>query len=182
MARNERKSTEQGKLNVFTGVEWLCRDVIKEVANSAVDISDWSKVAEEWEEWKEDDERGQISKRSEREEKFLWRMLDEADKVLKKEERKEKAKKVKKIQKAREKMASGKSQPSILDKLKKGVLEEKGTREVLGSDKEYFSGESSRGGGWYDGGDLISYNIEKKFFYKTSFDYQYAKLHSWEET
>ena len=82
LARSERKTTGQGKMTVFTGVEWLCRDVLKEVANSAVDNSDWAKVAEGWEEWIEDDE---IGKSSEREEKFLWGMMDEADKVLDKD-------------------------------------------------------------------------------------------------
>ena len=108
----------------------MWREVLKEVANSAVDISDYSKVAVGWEEWTEDDERGQLSKRSEREGKFLWRKLDEADKIQ--EERREKVKKIKKIQKAGERIGAGKSQPSILDKLRRGVCEEKDNREVLG--------------------------------------------------
>ena len=37
MARSEKKTTGQGKMTLFTGVEWLFRDVVKEVDNSAVD-------------------------------------------------------------------------------------------------------------------------------------------------
>ena len=44
-------ATGQAKLKVFSGLEWLSREVLKEVANSAVDIAEMLEEAKEWEEW-----------------------------------------------------------------------------------------------------------------------------------
>ena len=52
-------------------------------------------------------------------------------------------KKTKKVQKVRERMIAGKSQPSIMDKLRRKGRDE-ATREVLVGVKEYLSGESSQ--------------------------------------
>ena len=63
----------QAKLKVFTGLEWLSREVLKEVANKAVEISEMLEEAKERKEW-EVEEDAQVSRRSEEEERYLWSM------------------------------------------------------------------------------------------------------------
>ena len=41
----------QAKMRVFLGVEWLARDIRKDVANTAVYVTNRMESAEEWEEW-----------------------------------------------------------------------------------------------------------------------------------
>ena len=109
----------QAKLKV-SGLEWLCREVLKEVANSAVVIADMLEGAKEWEEW-EGEEDAHVSRRSEEEEKYLWSMLKYIDKEVAREEKGSKAMKTKEVAKARKRMGVGKEQPSITDRFKAGV-------------------------------------------------------------
>ena len=101
----------------FSGLEWLSREILKEVANSAVDIAEMLEDAKKWEEW-EGKEDAQTPRRSEEEEKCLWYMLKEVDKKVAREEKRAKAKKTKEVAKARKRMGVGKEQPSISDRFK----------------------------------------------------------------
>ena len=105
----------QAKLRIFSGLEWLSREVLKEVANKAVERSEMLEEAKEWEEW-EGEEDAKVPRRSEEEERYLWSMLKEVDKEIAREEKRFKAKKTKEVAKARKRM--GKEQPSITDRFK----------------------------------------------------------------
>ena len=84
----------QAKLKVFSGLEWLSREVLKDVANKAVELSEMMKDAKEWEDW-DGEEATLVPRRSEEEEKYLWSMLKEVDKEVAREEKRAKAKKSK---------------------------------------------------------------------------------------
>ena len=107
----------QAKLKVFSGLEWLSREILKEVANNAVDIAEMLEEAKKWEEW-EGKEDAQMPRRSEEEENYLWYMLKEVDKEVAREEKRSKAKKSREVAKARKRMGVGKEQPSISDRFK----------------------------------------------------------------
>ena len=69
----------------------MCRELLKEAANSAVAMGELLLGVAEWEEW-QGEERPTWTRRSEREEMYLWAMLRVMDKESAGEERKMKAK------------------------------------------------------------------------------------------
>ena len=107
----------QTKIKVYSGLAWLCREIVKEVANTAATLAELAEGVAEWEEWQEEEEH-QVSKRSEKEERYLWQRLNEIDKELAREEKRLKAKKARAVANARKKMGVGKEQPSILDSIR----------------------------------------------------------------
>ena len=102
----------QSTIKVVTGLEWMMREVLKGVANLAVDVSEATGVAADWEEWTD---QVPSRKRSDKEEKFLHRMLLELDK----EARRGEVMNEKRVARARRKMGVGSSQPSITSQLKR---------------------------------------------------------------
>ena len=115
-------TTVQTRVKVYTGVEWMVRELIKECAHIAVEIASLTEGVATWEEWgAEQTETGvaPVRKRSDREEKFLWSMLVCLDKEAAKEQRKADMKKLRKVNQARKRMGAGKHQPSIIEQLKR---------------------------------------------------------------
>jgi hypothetical protein len=41
----------QATIKVYTGVEWMMRELIRECTNKAVELVDLTEGAEQWEEW-----------------------------------------------------------------------------------------------------------------------------------
>ena len=41
----------QSRMKVFTGLEWMVREIIKEVAHAVIDMSTLTEGADQWEEW-----------------------------------------------------------------------------------------------------------------------------------
>ena len=111
----------QTELKVFTGVEWMTREILKECSHRAVEWSELVGGLETWEDWNELDgvEDPQKYTRTEKEEKYLWARLEELDKEMHKSELRQQAKKQRVITKARKKMGAGKRQPSIHQMIEK---------------------------------------------------------------
>jgi hypothetical protein len=101
----EGRNNTQTKIKPISGVEWMCREILKELANSAVSLADMSVGVAEWEEW-QGEEVHHFPKRTEREEKYLWAMLRITDKDLAREEKKIQAKKDRVVANARKKDGS----------------------------------------------------------------------------
>ena len=106
---------KQGKIITYSGLEWLCRQVLKEVADRAVELSGYMAGVELWEEWEEEVLDQPSSSRSVKEERRLWRALDECDREEAKEVARVAKKVVKKVNQARSRMGAGKNQPGIAD-------------------------------------------------------------------
>ena len=110
----------QSELRVYSGVEWVVRELVKECSHRAVEQVELMEGVEQWEEWeyisnpnpRTEDPHGK-PRRTDKEESYLWAMLKEIDKELSKHEKKEQAKKLRGVAKARKKMGADKSQPSI---------------------------------------------------------------------
>jgi hypothetical protein len=104
----------QSKLKPVTGVEWFCRQILREVTGTVVEIGLDREGVAEWEEWEEEPIHRQWSSKEER---SLWKILEELDKAdhraAKLKEKKEKAK----VVRARIKMGAGSKQPSIMELL-----------------------------------------------------------------
>ena len=80
-----------GTIITFSGLEVLCRQVLKGVADRAVELSDFMAGVKLWEEWEEEVIDQPSSTRSEKEERRLWIMLEESGREQAKElERKSK--------------------------------------------------------------------------------------------
>ena len=109
----------QMTVKTVSGVEWMSRMLLKDLADSAVDHAEWVKEASSWEEWREEEIKEQESKRTVQEERWLWKRLEESDNQQAKEERYNILKKNRKVAKEREKMKVGKEQPGIMDKLRR---------------------------------------------------------------
>ena len=103
---------KQSTLKPVTGLEWFCRQILREVTGRVVELSQNLEGVAEWEEW---EPRQSISARSSQEEKKLWAVLKELDKADYKADRLKMKKKKAKVAKARAKMGVGKMQPSILE-------------------------------------------------------------------
>ena len=112
-----KPAKNQSKMTVYSGLAWMCREILKEVANSAVAVGEQMAGVADWEEWEVEPTMG-TARRTEREESYLWAMLRVLDRESAGEERRSKARKKKVVEKARKKMGVGRDQPSILDKLK----------------------------------------------------------------
>ena len=116
----------QIKVKVFTGLEWMMREILKEVAHAVIDMSTLTEGADLWEEWidnnsspslqsKGTEDPPQLPVRSRKEERQLWAILAELDKQVHQKEQKEQAKKLRGIARARKKMGADKHQPSIFE-------------------------------------------------------------------
>ena len=113
-----RRATTQQEIRVISGIEWVCRELLKEVANTAVEVATSTEAAADLEEWNEG---RPMRTRSAKEERFLYRMLDQLDR----EQEERRVKLEKKISKARKQMGVGKEQPSyICDKFEKNIFQE----------------------------------------------------------
>ena len=118
---NKAKAT----LKVYSGVEWVTRELIKECTHKAVELASVKERAATWGEW----ESRYVGEPSlsipTKEEKHLWWILTELDKEDakkgKKQKLKEKLKKAKKVTMARKKIGADKCQPSILDRMKNSL-------------------------------------------------------------
>ena len=60
------RAVGQARQKVFSGLDWLSREVLKEVANKAVELSEMLKEAKEWEDW-DGEEDTLVPRRSEEE-------------------------------------------------------------------------------------------------------------------
>ena len=69
-------SKKQGTIITFSGLEWLCRQMLKEVADKSVELSSYLEGVELWEEWEEEVVNQTSSPRSMKEERRMWRALD----------------------------------------------------------------------------------------------------------
>ena len=96
----------------------MCREILKEAANSAVAMGEQMLGVADWEEW-QGETVPEGPRRSEREERYLWAMLRVVDKECAGEEKRLKAKQKKVVTKARKKMGASNNQPSILDMMRK---------------------------------------------------------------
>ena len=126
----------QTTVKTVSGVEWMSRMLLKELADSAVDRAEWVKEASSWEEWREEEVTEQESKRSVQEERWLWKRLEESDSQQSKEERYITLKKSRKVAKAREKMKIGKEKPGIMDKLRRGPKAREVTNLMASMERE----------------------------------------------
>ena len=75
----------QGKLITYSGIEWLCRQILRGVADTAKELSDYMAGVDYLGEWEEEIIEEETSIRSEKEERRLWRILDESDREQTKE-------------------------------------------------------------------------------------------------
>ena len=89
--------TNQTELKVFSGVEWMSREILKECSHMAVDQAELIRGAEAWEEWQEEGSTAVGRSMSRKEEKYLWARLDELDKEQHKVNQKLQAKKLRAI-------------------------------------------------------------------------------------
>ena len=104
----------------ISGIEWLVRKMMTEVADTAVAISELTSGVETWVEWVEEEkEKEQESKRSSKEERWLWHRLDECDREQAKVEKLNNWKKGLKIARARKMMGVSSNQPSIKESVAK---------------------------------------------------------------
>ena len=110
-------SKTQTKIKVYCGLEWLCLELVREVANTAATLACLMEGVANWSEWN-GEECAKAPKRSEKEEKYLWQRLKEIDIEMAREEKRAMKKKAKVVASARRKMGVGKEQPSILESLR----------------------------------------------------------------
>ena len=106
-------------------LEWICRSVLKEVLENAVEMSKYMRGVESWEEWEEEATvEVETSKRSLIEERKLWRILDECDREQAKGEERRLNRERKKVQQARLRRKTGKDQLSMKEMMMvcKGVV------------------------------------------------------------
>ena len=108
--------TSQTTIKVYCGLEWLCLELVRELANNAATLACLMEGVAAWEEWNGGEERI-MPPRSEKEEKYLWQRLREIDMELAREEKRAAKKKIKAVANARKRMGVGKDQPSILKSL-----------------------------------------------------------------
>ena len=110
-------------LNPISGIEWLVRKMISEVADTAVVVSELTRGADSWVEWMEEEEKEQESKRSSKEERWLWHRLGECDKEQARVEKLNNWKKGQKIARARQRMGGSRNQPGIMESVDKRVAQ-----------------------------------------------------------
>ena len=103
----------QGQLFTISGVEWLCRQAVLELADKAVEWAGYSEGVAEWEEWEETEDTSRRVGRKREEEKRLWKILDMLDKEEAKNNKMKAQKAAKKVSLARAKMKADSKQPSI---------------------------------------------------------------------
>jgi hypothetical protein len=109
-------SAAQTRLKPISGVAWVMRELLREVANSAVTIADMMEGVTEWEEWQgEVAQQCVFPKRTEREEKYLWAMLRILDKESAGQAKRAEVKKKRAVANARKRMGADTNQPGILD-------------------------------------------------------------------
>ena len=113
---SSKPAKNQSKMKIYSGLEWMCREILKEVANSAVAMGEIMQGVADWEEWS-GEEKTFTRRRSEREEKYLWAMLRVLDKQSGGEEGRLKVNQKKVVTRTRKRMGAGKDQPSIMDSL-----------------------------------------------------------------
>ena len=87
-------------MKVYSGLEWMCRELLKEAANSAVDMGELMVGVADWVEWLGEGHAKGPTRRSEREENYLLAMLRVLDKQSNGEEKRAKAKQKKVVAKA----------------------------------------------------------------------------------
>ena len=85
---SQKGGNTQTKLKVFSGLEWMMRELLKEVAHTVIEMSSLTEGAEQWEEWSESsqsptpqrrEDPPQLQTRSRREERQLWAILNELE-------------------------------------------------------------------------------------------------------
>ena len=103
---------KQSTLKPVTGLEWFCRQILREVTGRVVELSQDLEGVAEWEEWEPEHS---VRARSSKEERKLWYILEELDKADYKAEKLKMKKEKAKVAKARAKMGVGRKQPSILE-------------------------------------------------------------------
>ena len=67
--------SSQRRMKVFTGVEWMARELLLKVADGAADLGMEFENMKEWPDWKEDKPAPVFRKRSKKEEKQLQKMV-----------------------------------------------------------------------------------------------------------
>ena len=102
----------------MTGMAWVVRELLKEVANSAVAVAELLEGVADWEEWSESQQEI-FPRRTEREEKYLWAMLRILDKESAMQTKRTLLKKKRAVDNARKRMGATKSQPGILEAIKR---------------------------------------------------------------
>ena len=88
---SSKPAKNQSRMKIYSGLEWMCREILKEVANSAVAMGEVMQGVADWEEWA-GEEKTFTRRRSEREEKYLWAMLRVLDKQSAGEEKRSRIK------------------------------------------------------------------------------------------
>ena len=112
-AENSSSRSRQGQLVIISGVEWFCRQLVKDMADTAVVWAGYNEGVDGWEEWEVASREEGSSKRSEKEERMLWKILDELDKEQAKDVERKAKRAAKKVSQARAKMGVDAKQPSI---------------------------------------------------------------------
>ena len=89
----EQPAPGEQEIRVISGMEWVCREILKGVANSAVEAATSTEAAATLKEWTD---YRPVRTRSAKEERFLYKMLDQ----LEKEDEERRVKLEKKVTKA----------------------------------------------------------------------------------
>ena len=132
----------QSILQPVTGVEWFCRQILREVTGQVVERSQQLEGCGEWEEWEPEPP---IPIRSSAEERKLWTVLDEIDRMDAKAAKSKLKKEAGRVVKARAKMGAGRGQPGIRDMMngKASKSSGSGTKPTIPSVCESRSGWKS---------------------------------------
>ena len=89
----------------------MCRQILRGVADIAIELSDYLAGVEQWKEWEEEVIEVRSSTRSEKEERRLWIMLEESDREQANELERKSKKAARQVSTARTRMGAGQCQP-----------------------------------------------------------------------
>ena len=100
----------QSKIAPLRGVEWFCRQILREVTSDVIEQAEMYEGVAEWEDWGA--EEVQIQVRSSTEEGRLWKILEEIDILDAKNIKAKQKREAMKVAKARSKMGASKEIPT----------------------------------------------------------------------
>ena len=122
---SQRRVVGQSRIAFHSGLEWCVRDILKGVADLAVEVATAGREAMTWEVWEGNEAARELKvarvarrEKPSKKELYQWKRLEEIDKEIANEEKKAAEKKQRAVARARKGKGAGANQPSILSKLK----------------------------------------------------------------